>query len=80
MATSKIAITLETSVLAEVDTLVKNHTFPNRSRAIQEAVKEKLLRMSHHRLAQECENLEPDYEQALAEEGLMDDGAAWPEY
>ncbi len=39
MSRSKIAITLEFSLLAEVDALVKKRIFPNRSRAIQEAVK-----------------------------------------
>ena len=42
MSTSKVAITLESGVLAAVDALVKKHMFPSRSRAIQVAVKEKL--------------------------------------
>jgi metal-responsive CopG/Arc/MetJ family transcriptional regulator len=41
MSTSKIAITLNSQVLSEVDALVKRRIFPSRSRAIQEAVKEK---------------------------------------
>jgi hypothetical protein len=54
--------------------------FPNRSRAIQEAVKEKLARLNHSRLAQECSKLGPEQEQALAEEGLREDLSEWPEY
>ena len=73
MSTSKIAITLNSQVLSEVDALVKRRIFPSRSRAIQEAVKEKLERLNHSRLAQECSKLDPDYEKALAEEGLGDD-------
>ena len=80
MGSSKIAITLESGMLAEVDALVKKHVFPNRSRAIQEAVKEKLSRLNHSLLAQECAKLDPDYEKALADEGLTEDLSEWPEY
>ncbi len=80
MSTSKIAITLNSEVLSEVDALVKKRLFPNRSRAIQEAVKEKLERLSHSRLAQECSKLDPEQEQALAEEGLWEGLSEWPKY
>jgi metal-responsive CopG/Arc/MetJ family transcriptional regulator len=80
VGSSKIAITLEPELLAEVDALVKKRMFPSRSRAIQVAVKEKLERLSHSALAQECANLDPEYEKALAEEGLGEDLSEWPEY
>ena len=80
MSSSKIAITLNSEILSEVDALVKKRMFPSRSRAIQEAVKEKLERLSHSRLAQECSKLDPEHEQALAEEGLGEDLSEWPEY
>jgi len=34
----------------------------------------------HSRLAQEAAKLDPAYEQALAEEGLVQDVEEWPEY
>ncbi len=80
MSTSKIAITLESGMLAEVDALVKKHMFPNRSRAIQVAVKEKLNRLNHSLLAQECAKLDPKYEKVLADEGLTENLSEWPEY
>jgi len=80
MSSSKIAITLGSDILAEVDALVKKRLFPSRSRAIQVAVKEKLERLGHNLLAQECANLDPEYEKALAEEGLREDLSEWPEY
>ncbi len=80
MSSSKIAITLESGLLAEVDALVKKRVFSNRSRAIQEAVKEKLNRLNHSLLARECAKLEPEYEKALAEEGFTEDMSEWPEY
>ena len=80
MAVAKIAITLEQDILSEVDRLVRRHVFPNRSRAIQEAVREKVTRLSVNRLARECAKLDVKAEQALAEEGMSGEGAAWPEY
>lgn len=80
MNSSKIAITLETNMLAQVDALVQNHTFPNRSRVIQAAVKEKLSRLNRSLLAQECAKLNPQDEKSLADEGLTEDLSEWPEY
>ena len=80
MGRTKIAITLDEETLDEVDRLVSEHRFPNRSQAIQEAVDEKLMRLSRSRLAQECAKLDPDDERALAEEGMGGELAEWPEY
>lgn len=80
MSSSKIAISIDSEVLEEVDALVEKHIFPNRSRAIQDAVKEKLERLNRNLLAQECAKLDPKYEIALAEEGIREDLSEWPEY
>jgi len=80
MGRSKIAITLDEETLSAVDRLVSEHRFPNRSQAIQQALDEKLARLSQRRLAQECAKLDPDFEQSLAEEGVGGELAAWPEY
>jgi metal-responsive CopG/Arc/MetJ family transcriptional regulator len=80
MRTAKVAITLEQATLAELDRLVRARVFPSRSRAIQEAVQDKLERMGRSRLARECAKLDPTEEKALAEEGLSEERAEWPEY
>jgi Arc/MetJ-type ribon-helix-helix transcriptional regulator len=80
MSVAKIAITIEQDVLGELDRLVRRHIFPNRSRAIQEAVREKVTRLSFNRLANECAKLDPRAEQAIAEEGMSREVASWPEY
>lgn len=80
MAKSKVAISLDESILTRLDRLVRKKVFPNRSRAIEEAVKEKLARLEKSRLARECAKLDPTFEKALAEEGLSEDLAEWPEY
>ncbi len=80
MAKSKVAISLEKSILNRLDKLVQKQVFPSRSRAIEEAVAEKLARLERSRLAQECAKLDPASEKAFAEEGLSEDLAQWPEY
>ena len=80
MGRSKVAITLDEKTLGALDHLVAERRFPNRSQAIQEAVDEKLARLSHSRLARECAKLDPEFERALAEEGMGTELAEWPEY
>lgn len=80
MGTSKIAISMDEEVLGRLDGLVQRRVFPNRSRAIQAAVEEKLARLERTRLARECAKLDPDLEAAFAEEGLSRDLGEWPEY
>lgn len=63
-----------------MDFLVKKHIFENRSRAIQEALEEKLERIKQSRLIKECENLDPKFEQAMAEQWLSEGLKQWPEY
>ena len=80
MARTKVAITLDEETLAEVDELVGQHCFPNRSQAIQQAIQEKLDRMRGSRLAEECSKLDPKFEKAMAEEGMSAELSEWPEY
>lgn len=80
MSAAKIAITLEEGLLRQVDQLVSSRVYANRSRAIQEAVAEKLRRMDRGRLARECAKLDPAFEQSMADEGLVSDLEQWPEY
>ena len=80
MAASKIAITIDDNLLKQIDLMVKSRVFPNRSKAIQEAVADKLKRLERIRLAQECAKLDPVYEQNMAEEGLAMEMDEWPEY
>jgi Arc/MetJ-type ribon-helix-helix transcriptional regulator len=80
VARAKIAITIEEGTLEALDLLVAERRFPNRSQAIQEALDEKLERLSQGRLARECARLDRDHEQALAEEGMAGELTEWPDY
>lgn len=80
MSTAKIAITIEEGLVRQLDQLVTSAIYPSRSRAIQDAVAEKLRRIDRGRLARECAKLDPKFEQALAEEGMGTDISEWPEY
>jgi len=79
MARAKIAITVDEHALAEVDRLVREGMFPNRSQAFENVLTERLARLRHSRLAREAAKLDPAEEQALAEEGYAGEGE-WPEY
>lgn len=80
MATSKIAVSIDKKILEKLDFLVKSNAFPSRSRAVQEAVKEKLERIEKTRLARECAKLNQEFEQKMADEGLEMEIDEWPEY
>jgi metal-responsive CopG/Arc/MetJ family transcriptional regulator len=80
MAAAKVAISIEGNVLARLDRLVRQQMFPSRSKAIEQAVKEKLERLDRSRLARECAKLDPAFEKALADEGVSGELAEWPEY
>ena len=79
MARAKIAITVDQQALAEIDRLVRDGVFPNRSKAFEAAVSERLTRLRHSRLAREAAKLDRAEEQALADEGYAGEGE-WPEY
>ncbi|MFL5328823.1 MAG: CopG family ribbon-helix-helix protein [Gemmataceae bacterium] len=80
MNSAKIAITIEPELLKRLDLMVKERRFPNRSRAVQEALRDALDRIDRTRLARECAKLDRTFEQQLADEGLAEDLKQWPEY
>jgi metal-responsive CopG/Arc/MetJ family transcriptional regulator len=80
MPKTKVAITLDTELVQDLDDLVAQRRFANRSQAIEAALAEKLARLAKTRLAQECAKLDPAEERALAEEGLAGSAETWPEY
>ncbi|MGV8057445.1 MAG: ribbon-helix-helix domain-containing protein [Smithellaceae bacterium] len=49
MGKAKIAITLDAEFIGELDRLVEENYFQNRSQAIRDAVREKLARMKRSR-------------------------------
>jgi metal-responsive CopG/Arc/MetJ family transcriptional regulator len=80
MRTTKVAVSINRETIEKLDQLVEKRVFPSRSRAIQEAIDEKLTRLERIRLAEECAKLDPIDEQVLADEGLSQELAQWPEY
>jgi len=80
MPKSKIAISLDEIVVKNIDRLVRQKAYQNRSQAIEEAVREKLTRLDRSRLTREVLKLDPKFEHALAEEGLSQDQMEWPGY
>jgi metal-responsive CopG/Arc/MetJ family transcriptional regulator len=80
MAVAKIAITISEPTLAKLDRLVKERKYPNRSRAIQEAVEEKVAKFERNRLADALELIDPAVEKHDAEEGMQFEAGSWPTY
>jgi Arc/MetJ-type ribon-helix-helix transcriptional regulator len=80
MPAAKVAITIDEQLLKRIDRLVAQRRFPNRSRAIQEAVRDKLDRLEGGRLARECAKLNRSAERRMADEGLAEDLEEWPEF
>lgn len=80
MPKAKVAVTLNRELLKELDDLITQGHYANRSQAIETAVAEMLRRFARTRLTRELAKIDPTEEVALAEEGMSADGAAWPEY
>ncbi len=80
MPRAKIAITIDEGILGRLDRLVEEARFPNRSKAIEEALREALDRLDAGRFARECAKLDPAEEKAMAEEGMDVEAGNWPEY
>lgn len=79
MSTVKVAISIEQDVLATIDRLVDEAFYPNRSKAIQDAVIKRLARLSKSRLLRECQKLDANAEQEMADEFLSGE-SKWPEF
>lgn len=69
MGRAKIAITIDEHALADIDRLVREGVYPNRSKAIEAAVQARFGRSRDSRLARECAKLDKSEERALANEG-----------
>ena len=80
MRKTKVAITLDSALVNELDELIAERRFPNRSQAIEAALADKLARLARTRLAGEAAKLDQREEKALAEHGLGTDLDAWPAY
>ncbi len=80
MTVAKIAISLDRSLLDQIDRMVRSGEVPSRSRAIQDAVQERLRRISRNRLARECAKLDPAQETHLAEQGMAIEADQWLQY
>jgi Arc/MetJ-type ribon-helix-helix transcriptional regulator len=80
MVTTKVAITIDSELIAQVDDLVTQQVFPNRSKAIQSAIEDKLVSFRRSRLERELMNLDPLEEQQLADEGIAQEFPRCPEY
>lgn len=80
MVKRKIAITLDDDIVRRIDTFIREQSHSSRSKAVEQAVREKLSRLERSRLAREASKLDPAFERSLAEEELSHDQSEWPKY
>ena len=80
MGKKKVAVTIDQYLVSKLDHMVAEGRYASRSSAIEEAVLERINKLEKKRLAEESARLDPDFEQALAEEGLEGELPEWPEY
>jgi metal-responsive CopG/Arc/MetJ family transcriptional regulator len=80
MSTSKVTVSIDSTLLQQIDSLIAAHVFPNRSQAIQEALEAKIQEFKRQRFEAECRKLDPQAEQKLADEGLANEIEQWPIY
>jgi metal-responsive CopG/Arc/MetJ family transcriptional regulator len=80
MSATKVAVSMDETLLQQLDKLVRTHSFRSRSQVIQQAVAEKIDRMDKSGLARESAKLDRKFEQSLADEGLAAEVAEWPKY
>jgi len=74
----KVAVTLEKRTVKDLDRLVREGKYPNRSRALQAAVDLLAEREKRTRLVRELAKLDRGQEQRMADEGLGD--SSWPPF
>ncbi len=80
MPTKKITITLDDSIINGIDTLVRQHKYKSRSKAIQLAVSEYLKKLEKQKLYAEIDKLDKKEEMILAEDSLKAVNEIWDEY
>ena len=80
MNVATVAISLDPRLLQKLDSLVAGQVFRSRSEAIQTAEQEKIMRLEHPRVAQECAQLHASQEQQMADEGFSHGLSERPEY
>jgi putative addiction module CopG family antidote len=78
MAVEKVAVTIDGDLLKAIDQRVAAGRFRNRSRAVQEGLRLLIEREGRPRLLAELAKLDPQEEQALANEAMTAD-VPWPE-
>jgi metal-responsive CopG/Arc/MetJ family transcriptional regulator len=77
MATAKVVITIDETLLKELDKLVEKRVCVSRSLAIQEALKDNLVQIKKAGLAAECAKLNSNIECKMSEEDWLEE---WPNY
>jgi Arc/MetJ-type ribon-helix-helix transcriptional regulator len=77
---AKIAISIEPSLLKQIDSLVSRKLFRSRSEIFQIAVTKQIELLDEDAFKRECAKLDPVEEQVFADIGISTDLTEWPAY
>jgi hypothetical protein len=80
MAKTNLTISIDSDLIESLDRLVAARLFPDRNRAVEEAIRDQLDRLALARLARSSDAVDPRPEPDLALEGLTVDAGEWSEY
>jgi Arc/MetJ-type ribon-helix-helix transcriptional regulator len=80
MPAAKIAITIDRSLLQQVDRWVEKKLYANRSQAIQAAISTCARQLDEDLFTLECAKLDPNEEKEFAELGMEEVLGEWSEY
>jgi len=80
MPATKIAVTVDEGIVKQIDRLVREGKYRSRSKAVQDALKDRLRNWRRKRMLEEVSKLDPREERDLAEEPLHMEGEEWERY
>ncbi len=80
MPKEKIAVTIDAEILKELDLMVKEKDIASRSKAIEEAVAQRIECWRKRRLFEELRKLESEAEMKESESGFEAVNEAWQKY
>lgn len=79
MGAKKFAISIDEALVKKLDRAVKSGSVKNRSKALQLALSEYLIKLEIDEVKRECLKLNPKEEREMANE-FVENAESWPKY
>lgn len=79
MGAKKFAVSIDEALVKKLDKAIKSGSIKNRSKALQLALSEYLIKLEIEEVKRECSKLNPKEERELANE-FVENVESWPKY